>query len=135
MRVVFDTNVLLAGVFTRGVCEAVLDECLGNPEHAVVLSEYIFREFSRHAGSKFDVPSAEVRRLVGLLKSQVELVKPSPVPADSCRDPDDLEILGTLVSAKADCLVSGDRDLMDLKEFRTIPILSPRAFHDLLRLR
>lgn len=75
MRVVFDTNVLLSGVFARGVCEALLD---------------------------------------------------------ACRDGDDLPVLGTLLAAKADCLVTGDQDLLELREFHSIPILSPRAFHDRL---
>jgi len=36
------------------------------------------------------------------------------------------------VSAAADCLVTGDRDLLDIRQFHGIPILSPRAFHDQL---
>ena len=62
----------------------------------------------------------------------VELVEPKDVPRDACRDPDDLPILGTLLAAEADCLVTGDKDLLDLKEFQSVPILSPRTLHDRL---
>ena len=55
------------------------------------------------------------------------------VPADACRDPDDLPIRGTLLAARVDCLVTGDEDLLALREFRGIPILSPRAFYERLR--
>ncbi|MGA2439681.1 MAG: putative toxin-antitoxin system toxin component, PIN family [Tepidisphaeraceae bacterium] len=133
MRAVLDTNVLLAGVFTHGVCEAILDECLGNPAHTIIGSEFILREFTRQAASKFGAPTDVVRQTTDLLRSGMELVQPSSVPANSCRDPDDLAILGTLVAGGADCLVTGDRDLLEIKTFRSVPILSPRAFHDRLR--
>jgi putative PIN family toxin of toxin-antitoxin system len=129
---VLDTNVLLAGVFTRGVCEAILDECVENPRHTLVGSEFILREFPRHAAAKFGAPADKVRRAADLLRNAMEMAEPLKVPADCCRDPDDLSILGTLAAAGADCLVIGDRDLLEIKTFRSIPILSPRAFHDLL---
>ena len=42
-------------------------------------------------------------------------------------------MLGTAVAGEADCLVTGDDDLLAIKHFRKIPILAPRAFYDLLR--
>jgi predicted nucleic acid-binding protein len=45
-----------------------------------------------------------------------------------CRDPDDDQILSCALSAKADYLVTGDMDLLDLKEFRGTRILTPGAF-------
>jgi uncharacterized protein len=135
VRVVFDTNVLLAGIFTRGICEALLDECLGNPDHSIFTSPYILSEFSRNAIAKFGMPAGEARKVVEFLKNEMEQIEPAHVPATSCKDPGDLEILGTALSAQADCLVSGDRDLLELGKFRSIPILTPRAFHDLLRLK
>jgi putative PIN family toxin of toxin-antitoxin system len=49
-----------------------------------------------------------------------------------CRDPKDDMILECAFLASADFIVSGDRDLLDLVDFREIPILSPRVFHDLM---
>jgi predicted nucleic acid-binding protein len=54
-------------------------------------------------------------------------VTPVTVEADSCRDPDDLLILGTALAAGADGIVSGDKDLLVLGSFRGIAILKPRA--------
>ena len=129
MRVVFDTNVLLSGLLTRGVCEALLDACIGSGEHVIVLSEYILREFTQQATKKFAVPADKVLRAVQFLGDHAEIVEPVQVAVDACRDPSDVPILGTLLAAQADCLVTGDQDLLDLKEFQGIPILSPRALH------
>jgi uncharacterized protein len=132
VKIVFDTNVLLAGIFTHGVCEALLDVCLGSEEHEVFISDYILEEFSRHAEGKFKVPPDRVQRAIKVLREQMKLVIPAPVPADACRDGDDLEILGTLLSADADWLVTGDKDLLVLKRFESRRILTPRQCFDLL---
>jgi putative PIN family toxin of toxin-antitoxin system len=129
VRIVFDTNVLLSGLLTRGLCEAILDTCLGGKEHAVFLSEHILREFERHAVGKVGAPPEMAHLAVEFLRSQVEIVQPDEVPSNACRDPADLAVLGTALAARADCLVTGDKDLLDLREFRGIPILSPRAIH------
>lgn len=129
MRVVLDTNVLLCGLLTRGICEAVLDACLGSEAHTVVISPHILQEFADQVERRFKVPAAKARTAVDFLRRQVEFVEPLVVPPDSCRDLDDLPVLGTLSAAKADCLVTGDQDLLSLGDFQGAPILSPRTVH------
>lgn len=130
MRVVLDTNVLLAGIATHGLCEVVLDACLGADPPVVVLSEHTLGEVAKHLGTKFKMPPEEVREAVNMLRSQTELVEPVAVSADACRDADDLLVQGTLIAAGADCLVTGDKDLLALGQFGGKPILSPRQFYE-----
>ena len=49
-----------------------------------------------------------------------------------CRDPDDDEVLAVAATAKADAIVTGDKDLLTLKSNGGIPILSPRQLVELL---
>ena len=51
-------------------------------------------------------------------------MQPAAVPKVS-RDPDDDHVLACAVSAKADRIVSGDNDLLTLKQHRGIAILTP----------
>ena len=131
MKVVLDTNVILAALATRGLCDAVVAVCLEG--HEIILSDAILSEVGRHLAGKFKVPPARVREIVGFLREQATCVGPAQVPTDACRDPHDRAILGTAVAAGADCLVTGDEDLLTLGRFQGIPILSPRAFYDRLR--
>jgi uncharacterized protein len=131
VRVVLDTNVLLAAFATRGLCEAVFEACLSS--HEIILSDHILGELHRHLRGKFKMPPRQVDATLALLREHAEIVRPAKVPASACRDRTDLAVLGTALAAEADCLVTGDRDLLELKAFHTIPILSPRAFHDRLR--
>jgi putative PIN family toxin of toxin-antitoxin system len=47
---------------------------------------------------------------------------------DVCRDPDDNILLALTVDGKADYIVSGDKDLLDLVTFEEIPIVKPADF-------
>ncbi len=132
MRVTLDTNVLLSGLFIRGVCEAVLDACIGSDDCVIVLSEHILNEFDRHARDKFRISRNDVRQALKFLRGQAELVTPAEITISACRDPEDLPVLGTLVAGQADCLVTGDKDLLVLGEFNGHPILSPRQFYERL---
>ena len=132
MRIVFDTNVLLAGVFARGVCEALLDLCVTSEQHEVILSEYILDEFALHATSKFGAPMQRVQHALMMFRAQCEVVQPVHVPADACRDTDDLPILGTTLAGQAECLVTGDKNLLALRTFHSIHILPPRQLFDRL---
>jgi putative PIN family toxin of toxin-antitoxin system len=131
VKVVLDTNVLLAAFAARGLCEAVFEACLAS--HEIILSEHILGELQRHLRGKFEVPGRQVDAILAYLRENATVVTPAKVPAGACRDRTDLAVLGTALAAEADCLVTGDRDLLDLKAFRGIPLLSPRAFHDRLR--
>ena len=67
-----------------------------------------------------------MRFLVALLK-EAEMVEITETITD-CRDAKDNKFLELAVSGKADCIVSGDADLLVLNPFREIPILTPREF-------
>ena len=128
MRVVFDTNVIVAAFGTRGLCADLLAACLD--QHEIAVSEAILGEVAEHLADKFKLPDARVSEILVLLRDLATIIEPVAVPPDSCRDADDLPILGTLVAANADCLVTGDNDLLVLGSFQNIPILSPRASYD-----
>lgn len=131
MRIVLDSNVLLTAFGSGGVCETLLEASLAG--HTVVLSQFILDEFSRNLRLKFPMSALVARAFLYLLRTECELVEPALVDRDACRDPNDLPVLGTLLAGNADCLVTGDTDLLTLGEFRSIPILRPRQMLDRIR--
>ena len=126
MRVVLDTNVLLAAFISRGLCHDLLEHCIR--EHEVVLSEFLLGEFKRKLKGKFRVPEERVGRAVALLRNHVEIVEPEPLPEPACRDPDDDWVLATAVMGACRCVVTGDKDLLTLDGYDGIRILGPRTF-------
>lgn len=130
MRIVLDANVLLAGFGTHGLCEALVAVCLES--HELVLSQHLLTETRRYLTSKFKVPATKADEIIAFLREHAEMVKPVEVGRAACRDPNDLPVLGTAVVGRADLLVTGDQDLLVLKEHAGIPILTPRACYERL---
>lgn len=128
MRVVLDTNVLLAGVATHGLCEGIV--ALSFRDHTVVLSEHILREVAEHYVGKFNASAEQAEAVVKMLRTSSNVVAPSHVPTDAFADADDLPVLGTAVAGAADCMVTGDKNLLRLGRYQGIPLLSPRDFYD-----
>lgn len=121
---------MLAAFVARGLCEAIYQVCLA--EHEIVLSTHILREVHRNLRGKFKLSATDVDEIMALIHENALIVKPAKIDHDACRDSDDLPVLGTLLAGKVHCLVTGDQNLLELKEFQPVPILSPRAFHDQL---
>jgi putative PIN family toxin of toxin-antitoxin system len=61
-----------------------------------------------------------------------EFCEPSPLPKRVCRDPDDDLELSTASSGRAEIVVTGDNDLLSLRVYQVIRLLSPRQFLELL---
>ena len=126
MRVVLDTNVLVAAFIARGVCSDVFERVIG--DHELVLSAHTLDEFERVMRDKLGFDRSRVARAVALLRRVGQIVDPEPLPTPVCRDEDDDAVLALVLSCGAACLVTGDDDLLVLEAFEGIPIISPRAF-------
>jgi putative PIN family toxin of toxin-antitoxin system len=134
VKVVLDTNVLLAGFCFKGLCQSVIEVCLD--AHDVILSEWSILELRQNLTAKFGHSPAQADDRCRFLRDVATVLQRGALPAlaeDECRDPDDLFILATAVAGKADCIVTGDKDLLDLGEYQGIAILTPRRFWERLR--
>ncbi len=102
-------------------------------EHTFVTGEVVLEEFERVLSSKFKVPDSVIEDLLNLLKRyHVEPKQENLIPLPES-DPDDQWILTSAVSAQADVMITGDKDLFDLAtEVHKPTILSPRDFWNLI---
>lgn len=128
MKVVLDTNVLIAALITRGVCNDLLDHCIRR--HEIISSEFILGELQQHLIRKFNYSATETEEAIELLRSKMRVVRPTVLERPICRDPDDDVILGTAAAGSVACIVTGDKDLLILKRFGPIEIVSPAGFSE-----
>ena len=129
MRVVFDTNVLYAAFVAKGFCEELLDEAAGACE--LIWSDTLREEFESILSRRHEIGTA-TRVALAAYVDLCEFVEPKPLSERICRDADDDVVLATALAGKADVIVTGDNDLLVLREFRGTRILSPRKFLELL---
>jgi putative PIN family toxin of toxin-antitoxin system len=126
MRIVLDTNVLIAALISQGVCSELLEHCALN--HLLVTSDFIVGELHEHLLKKFKYDAKEANEAIALLRSQMESVTPIPLENQVCRDADDDQVLSTAIAGKATCIITGDNDLLVLQRFKDIEIVSPANF-------
>ena len=127
MRVVLDTSTLIAAHISRaGVCAELLEDVLLH--HELIVSEFILDELRRKLREKFRFPESDIRAVTSFLRDAGLVLVPADLPADACRDPDDIPVLGTAVAARAELLVTVDLDLLALVDFRGVAIVKPRGY-------
>jgi len=131
LRVVLDTNVLIAAFISRGHSHELFEHLARH--HDLFTSEYILDEFKRTLSVKFKMPQPAVVAAVELQLSRMEIVSPSPLEGVVEQDPDDDAIVATALAARADCLISGDRGLLKLGAYEGISIVAPSAFWEFER--
>lgn len=128
MKVVFDTNVLVAAFLTEGLCSDLLTRAR-KQAFDLVLCDDIIREFEGILKKKFKLSSTdliEIKSIISEAASEI-IDHLSPIPR-ICRDPDDDMIIGCAIDSAADYIVTGDEDLLILKKYKDIIILNPRNF-------
>jgi putative PIN family toxin of toxin-antitoxin system len=130
VRVVFDTNVVVAGLVAEGLCREIVETLL--PEHTPFLSDPLWHELVDTLAEKFDLTTADLPLLL-LYRRLATWVVPAPLDPPVCRDPDDDVVLATAVVGRAEAIVTGDDDLLVLRSHAGIPILTPRQFLERLR--
>lgn len=138
LRVVVDTNVLISGLFgIKNSPSSKILHAFRNQKFILVTSPLILKEVE-------DVTNRE--RIVKLTKMTPQeridfmdkLIERSDITAGKqlsqivSRDVKDDKFLACGVEGKADCIISGDDDLLELKEFEGIRIISPQEFVTLL---
>jgi uncharacterized protein len=116
LRVVLDTNVLVSGLAYPGSVPGRIVSVWRQGGLDVVLSRYILDEMSRVLPrlTRIELSPNEIRDLVDSFMFLVDIVEPDAAPDMSLRDPSDQQVLGTLLSSKADYLITGDKDLLAL---------------------
>ena len=129
MRLVIDTNVLIAAFISHGVCNELLEHCVLN--HDVVLSKFILDELKDKLADKFKFTTREANAVVSLLRSRCSIVDTQTLPSQVSRDPDDDNIIATAISGTCGYIITGDKDLLDLKKAGDILIVSPSQFWEI----
>jgi uncharacterized protein len=130
LRVFLDTNVLASAFGTRGLCADLLQVIL--VEHELVTGEVVIEELRRVLVRKFDTRADKVNDVERFLRGYHVEPGPRQLPNLNLSERSDLMVVGSAISAKAEILITGDREILDLKKKpEGLRIISPREFWNL----
>jgi uncharacterized protein len=139
IRAVLDANLLVSallmplGIPARILAAAYASvfRCLSSEAIAAEVSRALNRS---RVQRKYHIDPSDASRLSGFLRSDLVLTPLTVSVSGVATHPEDDLILATAVSARADYLVTGDRQLLALQSFQGVQIVSPREFLAILAL-
>ena len=133
MFVLLDSNVWLAALSRDGICRRVVE--LSAASCTPVVTPFICAEVRDKLLTKFQRTEEQANELVSKLVSVSLLRDDIGEISSPLRDQDDNPILGAAVAYRCEFLVTADDDLLELKSFSGVEIISVRAFAERLRLK
>ncbi len=126
IRVVVDTNIIISSIFWRGKPYKVIRRGIIG-DYQLVTSLEILDEVVDKLRNKFQFPEEKIEDLINILFTYSHIVETTS-KFDVVRDKKDNKIIECAFDSKASYIVTGDPDLLILKEFRGIKIVKARKF-------
>lgn len=126
-----DTNVLVSAVATRGLCADVLREIFVS--HLLVISPPLISELKNVLLDKIGIPGKIASEFIGVLTQDCIMSENEELINIDIKDRDDVLILSTAINAGTELFVTGDKELLELNTIRSMRIVSPREFWEMLK--
>ncbi|OGH17764.1 MAG: putative toxin-antitoxin system toxin component, PIN family [Candidatus Levybacteria bacterium RIFCSPHIGHO2_01_FULL_40_15b] len=135
LSAVLDTNVLASGALTSSSIPRQLLNEWRKGYFKLYISNFILEELKEVFEKPFFkrlMTEQDIDGFVNLLETDAIPVQLINKVREVATHPEDDFILATAVNAKAEYLVTGDRHLQDLEQFKGINIISPRTFSEII---
>ena len=130
MKLLLDSNVIIAAFASRGLCQSVFELCI--KRHEIVLCEQILSEVERVLTRKIKLPAEYASDIIIYLRETCDVL-PDVAPLKTiCADPADVAIIEFASIRKAEFLITGDVAVLELREYDEVKIVSPRGFWEIM---
>jgi len=126
MRLVLDSNIIVAAFSGRGLCNSLFELC--QDRFHVVISEFIVGEVQRVLMTKIKMPEKNVNLIIDYLKEFCIVENCKNLVEQVCRDRDDDNIIALAKQSNSKYIITGNKDLLVLKKYGNIKIYTARDF-------
>jgi putative PIN family toxin of toxin-antitoxin system len=127
-RIIIDTNLWISFLITKDFTK--LDEIVFSGKAVLVFSQELLEEFlevARRPKFRRFFSSSDIEEILETIDEHAEFIQVS-TKVEQCRDPKDNFLLSLSADGKVDYLITGDKDLLDLKTFGHTTILTITEF-------
>lgn len=131
LKVVFDTNIFISALHWEGTPWEIYERWLEDEFH-LATSKEILSELGRVLEEEFDWAAEEAQELCSLISKLAEPTIPKQKLHVITDDPEDNKILECALASQVDYIISGNKHLLKLGEYKDIQIITARQFLDLL---
>jgi uncharacterized protein len=132
MKIVIDSNIFVSSFFWGGYPREVFERIINGLDELYITDEIIREITSVMNSKKFNVNSIEIEDYVKIIERYSKKVVLKSVPKSISRDKKDDKILQCGLDGNVDYIVTGDKDLLVLKEYETIKIIKPKDYLEII---
>ena len=135
MKVVLDTNIFISAFFWGGNPRRVLERSIEGIDELFTSREILEELCTVLKRPKFKIENYNIEYYVKAIEDIAKIVVISGIVKNQCRDHNDDKILECAYEGNVEYIVTGDDDLLVLKEFRTIKICRVNEYLEIVKDR
>ena len=132
MKIVIDTNIFISSFFWQGNPRKVFDRVMNRLDKLYISDDILKEIFDIMSGKKFNIDKYIIDDYIKIIESfSIKIFHNNEIES-ICRDADDNKILKCGLEGKVDFIITGDNDLLILKEYNNIKIKNAKNYLDLI---
>jgi putative PIN family toxin of toxin-antitoxin system len=128
MNVVLDANIYISSIFWKGNPRRVLERAIKGIDHVYITDDILDEIRGVMGREKFHLENDEVEHNMKSIENITNKITPVIKIEGVCRDADDDKYLACATYCNAGYIISGDGDLLALKEYRDIRIVNAKEY-------
>jgi putative PIN family toxin of toxin-antitoxin system len=132
MKIVIDSNIFVSSFFWGGHPKEVFERVINGFDELFITDEIIKEIISVMSSKKFNVNSSEIEDYIKIIGKYSKIIISKSVLGSISRDRDDDKILQCGLDGNVDFIITGDKDLLVLKEYETIKIIKPKDYLEIV---
>lgn len=125
--VILDTNIFISAVLYKGTPLKILQLCISEEKIEIAISPELLAELIAKLKYKFGLKNQTLESLKNMLENSVSNFLPE-YTTKICRDDSDNKIIDLAIYANAGFIITGDKDLLELKNYKGIKIITASEF-------
>ena len=130
MKIVIDANIFISSFFWGGNPRMVFDRVINGIDELFITDKILDEISTVMLRDKFDLENHKVEEYIKIIENySVKIYHDENIEKVS-RDIDDNKILKCALEGNVDFIITGDKDLLVLKEYKNIKIINPKKYLD-----
>ncbi len=129
MKIVLDSNIIVSAFASRGLCNSLFE--LSIEKYGTIINSQIIEEITKVFKEKIKLPDDKIRLIIEYLNEYCIFSEHDQIHQKISRDRDDDGIISLAYFNSAEYIVTGDKDLLDIKKYESVKIVTPREFWEI----
>ena len=128
MKVVVDANIFVSAFYWGGVPQLILDRIIKGIDELYITNEILNEIAGVMSRPKFKTGPDTIDRYIRTIEKTGKKIFITGEVTGVCRDKDDDDKIECGIKSMADFIITGDEDLLVLRNYKNVKIISPREY-------